>query len=391
MTSKTFLMYKMNFDDINNFKDFNLKCEKIENKRDMGAFFELLCKYVMMFHEQFEDYDDIWLNNEIPYSIKLEYNFPDRDKGVDIVAKHKNGEIYIIQSKYRSGKYGKVAFGELSTFFGQILRQKGKVNGIYMTNTKKIVKEIYECEVKVVDLQLFEKLDTVFFEKIRNYAKENETSGNSVNSTEYSFDNCMELTTKFIEKNRRKPKKFTDDEEEKKLGIWLGDRMQQHKNNKIPEKYEEKWNNFYKKFEQLFNENNKGEWYKNLNKISEFIDEEQRKPSKKSEDENEKKLSNWLNSCLHGRKLPDEKNEKFQEFLEKYKKYSLSSEQTWLENLNKLYKHLENNMMPNKRSKNDEEKQLGLWVQTQRKHYETKKMPDKFVKDWEDFRKKYYI
>lgn len=58
------------------------------------------------------------------------------------------------------------------------------------------------------------------------------------------------------------------------------------------------WQNFQKKYPKLFGDREE-EWKKTLKDIMKYIDENGKRPLQKDEDENVRKLGNWMNNQKH--------------------------------------------------------------------------------------------
>ena len=61
--------------------------------------------------------ENIWLYKDIPNDVLKLLELPNKDKGIDLLAKI-NGEYYAIQSKFRHNSYKIITWNELPTFFG---------------------------------------------------------------------------------------------------------------------------------------------------------------------------------------------------------------------------------------------------------------------------------
>lgn len=159
----------MNFDKVNNFEDFQKVCSKL-TKKEKGDYFELLNKYTCLCHYVFnKEIEECWLYSEVPYEVSKLLRLPKNDKGIDLIVKYKDQTYGVVQSKYRTNIEEVVTYGELATFFAQILEQKGRVKPIYMTNTRNIVEEISKNDVLSFNYDFFASLDKEFFDNIRSF------------------------------------------------------------------------------------------------------------------------------------------------------------------------------------------------------------------------------
>ena len=146
----------------------------------------------------------------------------------------------------------------------------------------------------------------------------------------------------------------------------------------------------YNKFTEFINDDkykkyivsNENEWQNNLNKVKQYIDENDKRPSSSDKNDNIKTLGLWILHQVNNyiKKEQIMKNEeiynKFTNIIndDKYKKYFLSNEDEWLNNLNKVKQYIDkNDKKPSSTDKNDNIKTLGRWILTQINNYTKKK------------------
>jgi predicted helicase len=58
----------------------------------------------------------VWLLDEVPENVRKALKLPDRDQGIDLIAKTKLGGYWAIQCRYRTGKVRSLTWREISTF-----------------------------------------------------------------------------------------------------------------------------------------------------------------------------------------------------------------------------------------------------------------------------------
>ena len=148
--------------------------------------------------------------------------------------------------------------------------------------------------------------------------------------------------------------------------------------------------------------------------MKKFIDDNKKIPNKKSKNEYEKKIGEWLShqitnytnekNCMNYNNEDKEKSaenkiryNKWTEFLKENKKYFKTDDETWNENFENLKKFInDNKKIPNINSENDDEITLGQWRYTNNSNYNNKRdgMKDKVRYDlWTEFikeNKKYF-
>jgi superfamily II DNA or RNA helicase len=192
-------------------------------------------------------------------------------------------------------------------------------------------------------------------------------------SHEQAWIRKLNIAKDFIKQNKRLPSKYTDEEKEKKIGVWISLQKNQGKygtkllSDDHPE-IKTLWNNFLEENKKLFLNNN-DKWYDILDDLKKYISENNKLPSCHSKEENTKFLGNWI--------LTQKKNAKnktqimadedvfntWSEFCQENAELLLSKEELWINNLNKLEKFIDiNRKRPSKHSSNNDEKSLGNWL-----------------------------
>jgi ribosomal RNA-processing protein 8 len=140
-------------------------------------------------------------------------------------------------------------------------------------------------------------------------------------------------------------------------------------------------------------------WYEQLDKIKQFIDRNNKRPSNHSKINEEKQLAKWTTTQQQNYKkqlyiMKDKEiRQKWAEFIDKYKIYFMSNEEQWYEQLDKTKQFIdENYKRPYESSKNNEEKQLAKWIHNQTTKYKKQSniMKDNTIRQtWAEFIDKY--
>ena len=142
---------------------------------------------------------------------------------------------------------------------------------------------------------------------------------------------------------------------------------------------------------------NEAQWTEKLNKVKQYIDENNKRPSSTDKDKEIKTMGNWICRQIqtYKKKLHLMKNNKirklWKEFVndDKYKKYFESNEEIWKTKLDQVKQYIdENNKRPSTHYKDKEIKVLATWIGTQQNNYEKNKdiMKDENIKKlWEEF------
>ena len=208
--------------------------------------------------------------------------------------------------------------------------------------------------------------------------------------------------------------------------IWL-DNLKQHEdyiiqNNKLPEnlnwlclqKYTYKrqknimknekirkyWESFLEKYILYFSPIHEKKWLNNFKNLEEYIIQNNKRPSENDKNVDIKQLSKWIctQNSTYFKYENIMKNEKFRiiwgSFIEKYKKYFLSYEDMWFNNLKQLEEYMiNNNKKPLRSDKDVKVVQLSNWLRLNKKKYEQNNqvfMENEIIKkSWETFIEKY--
>ena len=143
---------------------------------------------------------------------------------------------------------------------------------------------------------------------------------------------------------------------------------------------------------------NETKWYEKLESLKDFIDKNGKTPSSNSKDNDEKTLGNWINTqkgnfknktCIM--KTNPEIYNSWEEFTtsDKYKKYFLSNECEWKQTLESLKDFIDKNgKTPSSNSKDNDEKTLGNWINTQKGNFKNKTQimkNEEIYNIWEQF------
>lgn len=200
---------------------------------------------------------------------------------------------------------------------------------------------------------------------------------------EEAWINNFNNVIKYINENDKKPTVADDDEQIRKLAIWL--QRQNDKFNKQIEimknkKIRNMWSEFincekYKDKKILTNDQ---EWLYNLDKVKRYINENNKKPSEDSKDKDIKKMGKWLSHQRQNYKnqsqimsLPSIRNN-WENFVNsnEYKKYFISNAEEWENNLNLVKNYIDvNKKKPSTTNDNTSIKKLSHWIGMQRCNY----------------------
>jgi ATP:corrinoid adenosyltransferase len=219
----------------------------------------------------------------------------------------------------------------------------------------------------------------------------------------YFLDNESEWIIKlnkvkeYIDKNNKKPYTKDKNNEYYTLSNWLSIQSNNYNNKNDIMKNE----NIYNKWTEFINDekykiyflDNESAWINKLNKVKEYINENNKRPCGKSKNSDIQKLGTWIQTQITNYKNKNQimSNEeiynKWTEFIndEKYKIYFLDNETIWNDNLKLIKKYInKNNKLP---SRNE-----SRWIEIQNKNYRNKTQimtNDTIRNQWENFITKY--
>ena len=239
-----------------------------------------------------------------------------------------------------------------------------------------------------------------------------DSMGELKNRDEIWMNNFNEIKI-FIDKNNRRPSSESDDINESKIGKWICTQTKNYKKNEYSMRnitIRKEWEKFINhKDYQIYFTSNIDKWKMQFEELKTYLDN-----NKKSiYSDNEKniyvcKLEKWLDHQKENYKKKNKSMKNLEiyntwtEFInsDKYMKYFMSNYETWIYNLDKLKKYIdENKKRPSAREKNDDISKLGSWTMYNMSNYKRKKNvmcdPRIYLK-WKDFincdkYKKYFV
>ena len=215
------------------------------------------------------------------------------------------------------------------------------------------------------------------------------------------WKNNLDKLKEYIDKNNKRPCSKDKDENIKSLGFWISNQTKNYKNKKEIMKNEEiynKWDDFIndEKYKIHFLDPNEI-WKNNLDKLKEYIDQNNKKPYQKDKDKNIKYLGNWIGNQTKNYKNKkiimknEEIYKKWDNFIndEKYKIHFVDPTEIWKNNLDKVKEYIDqNNKKPLRIDKNINIKSLGIWISDQIQNYKNKKKimkNEEIYKKWDNF------
>ena len=190
--------------------------------------------------------------------------------------------------------------------------------GFWLKNQK----QFYKNKERIMKIDKIRKEWEIFIEEYEEYFKSNE---------EIWKENLEKVKT-YINENKKLPSTVSKNEEIKSLGIWLHNKKQFKKIDKI----KEEWEIFIKEYEEYF-KSNEEIWKENLEKVKTYINENKKLPSVVSKNEEIKSLGLWLKYQKHIYKNKerimkiDEIRKEWEIFIKEYKEYFKSYFKSYLQ------------------------------------------------------------
>jgi hypothetical protein len=194
--------------------------------------------------------------------------------------------------------------------------------------------------------------------------------------------NCMlERVTQYIEKNDNRPSHYDKSNEIKKMGIWIS--CQQTNYNKKThimsnQNICKKWEEFVDKYKKHFMSNEEL-WIERLDKVKQYIDTNNKRPTDRDKNSTIKQLAAWINTQIwtYDKKKQIMSNsdirKKWEKFIDKYKKHFMSNEEHWNGMMERVKQYIDtNNKIPSYSDKDSNIKKLVKWIGTQKKNYKNK-------------------
>ena len=221
--------------------------------------------------------------------------------------------------------------------------------------------------------------------------------GEFLNGTEV-WELKLEKVKEYMDDNDKRPSRNDNNTEIKQLGSWIGNQLKNYTKKSGIMKNEIIYNHWTElindpKYSKHFMDC-KELWILKLEKVKEYMDDNDKRPSSKDNNTEIKQLGEWVGTQLENYKKEAKlmKHEgirkKWTDFTSdpKYSKYFLSNEEFWDKRLKEVMKYIDKNgKKPSRTDKEQEIKTLALWINTQLTNYKKKEL----IMSNEEIRKKW--
>ena len=206
----------------------------------------------------------------------------------------------------------------------------------------------------------------------------------------------------YVNEYKKLPLQTDKNKNIKKLGGWIKTQRSNYTLKKYAMKEEAiklQWEKFINDYSEYFSDA-KSEWLNIFEKVKKYFDENHKRPSKRDDNNDIKKLALWT-----GRQLSNYNNKKrimkdnvikneWEKFMNNNARYFLDDKTEWLNTLNKVKKYIDaNNKRPSSHENdNDDIKKLSTWIRNQKKNFDEAKgimKDEKINEEWKKFIIKY--
>jgi hypothetical protein len=222
-----------------------------------------------------------------------------------------------------------------------------------------------------------------------------------ISKNEEQWNIKLELVAQYIEQNDNRPSHHDKSNEIKQMGNWIGEQIKKYKkktNIMSDPNICKKWEEFIDKYQKHFMSNEE-QWNIMLERVSHYIDQNDKRPAQSDKCNNIQQMGNWIASqqINYNKKnnIMSDLNicKKWEDFIDKYQKHFMSNEERWNGMLEQVTQYIEkNDKRPNTCDKDSEIKQMGMWISDYQLRYrkKTQIMSDPNIrKKWEKFIDKY--
>jgi superfamily II DNA or RNA helicase len=212
----------------------------------------------------------------------------------------------------------------------------------------------------------------------------------------------------YILKFNKLPTKHSEETDVSILGSWVCMQKYNYKTKKntimVNEEIRTEWKDFIEKYQELFKPRVGEEvWMNHFQKVKEYIQKYNMRPSKHSKDKDISSLGRWISMQITNYK----KNKEimsyeeiriiWSDFIENNQEVFATGEVVWFENKKKVEEYIQTyNKLPSKGDKDKVISILGSWVSTQKQNYKDTEhiminddINEKIRNEWIVFREKY--
>jgi len=202
-------------------------------------------------------------------------------------------------------------------------------------------------------------------------------------SKEELWNDQLNILIKCIDENKKRPSTHDSNKDIQQLAVWLSNQSKNYKNKSYIMKNDyiyNKWMDFINNPQYIeYFQSNEELWNEQLEKVIKYIDDNKKRPNRG--DKNIQHMGVWLSyqTINYKKKTRIMKNDdvynKWTKFINnpQYREYFQSNEEQWNEQLQKVIDYIdENKKLPNDHDNNNNIKQMGIWIVSQKINYKKK-------------------
>lgn len=167
------LSFINSFPKIGSWNDFKNHLEA-KSALEKGTAFEELTKLYLEYHPVYRTkLKTVWLQKEIPTTVRESLNLPSNDQGIDLVAETYEGTYWAIQCKYLQDENQTLSHRSISTFVSLSTGIAEKIAHSLVCTTVDDYAKIYKGRKNIgfINADEWRKLDQTFFDWCRARAK----------------------------------------------------------------------------------------------------------------------------------------------------------------------------------------------------------------------------
>ena len=156
----------------NSFEELEREISKLDTTKKKGDVFEQFVKIYFLLNKGLYQIREVYLFDEIPYTLKKQLKLEKKDYGVDGALIFNDNKISTFQAKFRSNRVT-APYGELSTFLSESFKSDYKyiISNVY--NLPIIIKK---HNILTVLVDTFDSLSKEFFDNLNSLAKSKKVS-----------------------------------------------------------------------------------------------------------------------------------------------------------------------------------------------------------------------
>ena len=159
--------------NINSWSEFKKALAPL-SKLEKGNAFEELTKYFLLTKSVYQsELKEVWLQKELPTSVRKKLNLPTNDQGIDLIAEHNDGSYWAIQCKYLQEEDTRLSHRAISTFTSLSKLTAKHISFCLVATTADDYAKLYKGNngISFINADEWNKLTKENFDNIRSLLK----------------------------------------------------------------------------------------------------------------------------------------------------------------------------------------------------------------------------